>query len=121
MAEEYTIHGVSFSIDEEAEEQEAVKRIQAMEAALDAVTDANEAMAQALLHYAKAQDQVVELSRYLGSEAWFEDCEADALGLLPHDLKRGVLSEDGAFNALADNFDTAIAMLEAATKALKSN
>ena len=121
MPEEYAIHGVTFSVDDEAEEEAAIERIGAMEKALDEVIAANEAIAQALVRYLAAQEKAAELSRYLGSEAWFEDCESDTLGLLPPDLKRGVLSEDGAFNALADNSDTAVALLEAATKALKNS
>ena len=121
MSEEYAIHGVRFEVDEDAEEESPVERITAMEAALDEVIAANEAMGKALLDYASAQDNAAELAQYLGSEAWFADVEADAMGWLPHDLKRGVLSEDGAFNALADNYDTAVEMLEAATKALKND
>ena len=121
MSEEFTIHGVTFDADEDAIDERPADRIAAMEAALDEVIAANEEIGLALLRYTNAQDQAAELARYLGSDAWFADCEADMMGRLPHDLKRGVLSEDGAFNALADNFDTAIALLEAATKALKNN
>ncbi|MBQ6371847.1 MAG: DUF4298 domain-containing protein, partial [Oscillospiraceae bacterium] len=42
------------------------------------------------------------LSGYYGSEEWKEDLADDAAGLLPPDLKRGVLSEDGIYNALED-------------------
>ena len=121
MSEEYSIHGVTFDVDEDAEEERSVDRITAMEEALDAVLAANETMAKAVADYANAQDKAAQLANYLGSEAWFSDLQLDAMGRIPHDLKRGVLSEDGAFNALADNYDTAIEMLEAATKALKNN
>ncbi len=40
------------------------------------------------------------LSGYYGSDAWKRDLAADEAGLLPHGLKRGVLSEDGIFNLL---------------------
>ena len=38
------------------------------------------------------------LSAYYSSDAWKRDFAADEAGLLPKDLKRGVLSEDGIYN-----------------------
>ena len=40
------------------------------------------------------------LEAYYTSPAWRTDFEADEAGLLPPDLKRGVLSEDGIYNLL---------------------
>lgn len=40
------------------------------------------------------------LSDYYSSDAWRRDFAADEAGLLPQDLKRGVLSEDGIYNLL---------------------
>lgn len=42
------------------------------------------------------------LEAYYTSPAWRTDFEADEAGLLPPDLKRGVLSEDGIYNLLED-------------------
>lgn len=47
-------------------------------------------------------DKVGELERYLSGAEWKADFAADEAGLLPRDLKRGVLSEDGLWNALED-------------------
>ena len=47
-------------------------------------------------------EDVRALDRYYRSELWRLDFEADEAGLLPPDLPRGVLSEDGIYNALAD-------------------
>lgn len=123
MTNEIEINGVIVEVDEDAAapQDDHIARVRRMEAALDEIIAANEDIAQVANRYAKAQEQVAELARYLGSEAFFSDLEADEAGLLPTDLKRGVLSQDGAFNALADNYDSAIMLLEAATKALKSN
>lgn len=41
-----------------------------------------------------------ELSDYYGSDAWKRDLAAEEAGLLPQNLKRGVLSEDGIWNLL---------------------
>ena len=40
------------------------------------------------------------LSAYYGSDKWKTDFAADEAGLLPKDLKRGVLSEDGLYDLL---------------------
>ena len=42
------------------------------------------------------------MSAYYGSDTWKQDLEDDRQGLLPQDLKRGVLSEDGIWNLLED-------------------
>lgn len=42
------------------------------------------------------------LEAYYTSPAWRTDLEADEAGLLPPDLKRGVLSEDGIYNLVED-------------------
>ena len=43
-----------------------------------------------------------ELSDYYNSDEWKRDFAADEAGLLPKDLKRGVLSEDGIYNLLEE-------------------
>jgi len=43
-----------------------------------------------------------QLSDYYGSAAWKRDLAADEAGLLPKDLKRGVLSEDGIYDLLEE-------------------
>ncbi len=43
-----------------------------------------------------------ELSAYYSSDAWKRDFVADEAGLLPKDLKRGVLSEDGIYALLEE-------------------
>ena len=42
------------------------------------------------------------LSDYYSSSAWKRDYAADEAGLLPKDMKRGVLSEDGIYNLLEE-------------------
>ena len=52
------------------------------------------------------KEDIVELSKYYSSELWKLDFAADEAGKLPPDLKRGVLSEDGIWNLLADYHET---------------
>ena len=69
------------------------KRLNKAEAALTVMETAVE-------QYRSALEDISALDTYLGSEAWHSDREADEAGLLPPDLKRGVLSEDAVWNLL---------------------
>ena len=51
------------------------------------------------------KEGIAELSKYYSSELWKIDFAAEEAGNLPPDLKRGVLSEDGIWNLLADYRD----------------
>ncbi|MCR5782856.1 MAG: DUF4298 domain-containing protein [Clostridia bacterium] len=54
------------------------------------------------LHRPAPPALLAELEAYYTSGEWREDFEADEAGLLPPDLPRGVLSEDGIYNLLED-------------------
>ena len=43
---------------------------------------------------------IKELESYYLSDEWKQDFSDDEAGLLPPDLKRGVLSEDGIYNLI---------------------
>lgn len=79
-----------------------LERIAQMERRLDAISEATVALSEALDRYIALQDDIAQLDRYYGSEEWRTDLDADTTGRLPRDLKRGVLSEDAAWNALAE-------------------
>ncbi|MBQ3112222.1 MAG: DUF4298 domain-containing protein [Firmicutes bacterium] len=77
-----------------------ITRIQQMEYYFDTASDAlrqgipaGQPLLQALLR---------ALERYQSSGLWLHDYQLDEQGLLPTDLKRGVLSEDGLYNLLCD-------------------
>ena len=53
--------------------------------------------------YQMIQNDLRTLEEYYGSPIWKEDFEADEAGLLPKDLKRGVLTEDGIDDVLEQN------------------
>lgn len=59
----------------------------------------------ALEQYPAVGEDVYALSSYYESDLWMKDYEADEAGQLPADLKRGVLSEDGLYNLLAEYGD----------------
>ena len=89
-----------------------------MERRLEEATAAVRQMEEALERYEAVLEDVTALEAYLGSEEWRQDLADDEKGLLPQDLKRGVLSEDGIWNLLEDNRDVAIMMQTLADKLL---
>lgn len=56
----------------------------------------------ALAQYEGVQEDIATLEAYYVSKDWKKDFHDDEMGLLPPDLKRGVLSEDGIWNLLSD-------------------
>ena len=78
-----------------------ISRIKAMEQLLDEVQSALREADSALDRLEGAKDAVRQLIEYYYGQDWREDLEADESGLLPRNLKRGVLSEDGIWNTLA--------------------
>lgn len=100
---------------------EQIERIKNMELQLDRASQAVMQLSAALDDYAEAQTALRELSKYYGSDTWRQDFEDDERGLLPRDLKRGVLSEDGVWNVLSDSHALTIRMMEIITDILKQS
>ena len=83
--------------------ENAIKRINEMESILDEALrrmDNAEEAPQELLEY---QTEIKKLDEYYSGQDWKDDFALDEDGLLPKDLKRGVLSEDGIYDALERN------------------
>ena len=80
-----------------------VSRIEQMERRFDAARAVVDEMDAALQRYAEAEKDIEALAKYYDGGQWRSDFEADEAGLLPATLKRGVLSEDGLWNLLADD------------------
>lgn len=79
-----------------------IDRIEQMEQRLDRVVAVILEMKNALADFDAIQEDVRALDDYLGSDDWKLDLAAEEGGLLPSDLKCGVLSEDGIWNALEE-------------------
>lgn len=79
---------------------EQIERIGQMERRLERVHDVLERLDAVLDEYESVQDDLQALDQYLGSPEWRADCRADEAGMLPEDLHRGALSEDGIWNVL---------------------
>ena len=80
-----------------------IERITHMEGLLDKGTETLARLQRALDDFAALQPDLAELEAYYTGPEWRADLEADEAGLLPCDLKRGVLSEDGIYNLLEEN------------------
>ena len=79
------------------------ERIKEMEQRLDKAAAAVMQLSAALDGYIESGEAIRELDAYYGSPEWKQDLADDEAGRLPHDMKRGVLSEDGIWNLLEDN------------------
>lgn len=82
--------------------KQQIARIRQMERHLGRVTAAVKRLEGALDRWEAVQDAIAALDEYYGSDLWRQDFADDEAGLLPPDLKRGVLSEDGIWNLLSD-------------------
>ena len=83
--------------------REQIERIDGMEERLNASLAAVRALDQALEDYRNRLEDIRALEEYLSGPEWRTDFEADEAGLLPPELRRGVLSEDGIPHLLEEN------------------
>lgn len=94
------------------EENRQTSRIRRMEAILDLVIYTTKEMENSEKTLSKIYDiysdwdeverEMAVLEEYYHSKTWQRDFAADEAGRLPKDLKRGVLSEDGIWDAIND-------------------
>ena len=99
--------------------KQQIARIRAMEQRMNRVAAAVKRLSVALDKWETAQDDITALGEYYGSDLWRQDFADDEAGLLPADLKRGVLSEDGLWNLLVDVRELNV-LLKVTTKKKKS-
>ncbi|MBR2696878.1 MAG: DUF4298 domain-containing protein [Parasporobacterium sp.] len=85
---------------------ERIKKMSSMlkssKAACEELEEAMNRLAEALESYEKELDNIDALSAYYDSEDWLKDFADDEAGLIPQDIDRGALSEDGIYNLLSD-------------------
>lgn len=78
------------------------ERIQYYEAVLDEAETVLKELSEALENYSSMQNKIKELESYYQSPVWMQDYKDDEEGKIAKDLKRGVLSEDAAYNLLSE-------------------
>ena len=88
-----------------------INRIREMEDRLKRVSRWGDLLSSAWGQLPSVQSDAYELASYYESDLWMEDYEADEAGELPADVKRGVLSEDGLYNLLAE-YENLVASLQ---------
>lgn len=79
------------------EKSEVIKRIEEMETAFEKLIN----MKNEGLHNLKYSEEYKKLSNYMESKLWLCDFTYDEENILPDNLKRGVLSEDGLYDLLS--------------------
>ena len=78
------------------------ERIEEMEKHFERASEVVARLSGALDYFVRIQESIKALETYYGSKEWKKDFRDDEKGLLPTDLKRGVLSEDGIWNLLEE-------------------
>jgi len=79
---------------------QTVSRIETMEAYFDVLQSAVNLAPETLRETSMIQ-KLQALTQYYEGGQWLQDFQLDEAGLLPEKLKRGVLSEDGVYDLLA--------------------
>ena len=79
---------------------EQLERIRYMEQLFDFVIETRKEQTISQDKKARIREATRILTEYYESKEWKQDFADDEAGLLPKDLKRGVLSEDGLWNLL---------------------
>ena len=83
------------------EQETLITRIKEMEDRYHEVTRVLGELDMAIEEYNDFKDELATLKDYMESGQWKKDFEADEAGLVPSDLKREVLSEDGLYDLLS--------------------
>ena len=86
-----------------------IERIQTMgsklrsaKEACDELDAAMNALGAALEKYESERANIDDLADYYESSEWLRDFEDDEAGLIPEEIDRGALSEDGIYDLLTD-------------------
>ncbi len=80
-----------------------IKRVSEMEAIMDQALRIMDDAKESTETFLGFQSEIKKLEDYYCSQDWKEDFALDEEGILPADLKRGALSEDGIYNLLERN------------------
>jgi len=85
---------------------EAVERIKQMEVCFDVLRKAAEKSPEEACKSAWFNGLLQILTAYYEGGEWLRDYELDEAGLIPKEVKRGVLSQDGVYNFLQEISET---------------
>lgn len=91
------------------------EKIKEMEIILDTYREKVDRMNEMLDSFEEYHHDYQKLMEYYGSQEYMDDINDANKGLIPSDIKCGVLSEDAVWDLIGDNYEVAIKMLEVAT------
>lgn len=80
--------------------QEAAGRIRQMERVFDVLREMADRNPAAIFEDAAFREMLRSLVQYYEGGQWRKDYELDEMGLLPQNLKRGVLAQDAVYDFL---------------------
>ena len=86
----------------EAELAEAMERVRMMEKLYDCLLDALKSGPERIESDEALKNVAGVLADYLDSGTWMHDYQMDEEGLIPKEIKRGVLSQDGLYDLLSE-------------------
>lgn len=81
-------------------DQDMLTRVREMEDRYDELARVLAGLDEAVSEFKDYKTDLMALKEYMESGQWKKDYEADEAGLIPKDMKRGVLSEDGLYDLL---------------------
>lgn len=82
---------------------DTIRRISLYEEKLNRCSAVHTRLLEAMEDFRSIQQDVEDLERYYGGQEWKTDFERDEQGLIPKEIRRGVLSEDGIYSMLEEN------------------
>ena len=85
--------------------ENTIRRICEMEKIFDALYLAAKQAPEKMKSDQECVRMMNELASYYEGGQWLRDYETDEKGLLPKELKRGVLSQDGVYNLISEFAD----------------
>lgn len=83
----------------------AIERIKYFESIYDEVSQNIESLKKNLDQYEESLSKLKELKDYYNSSKYMEDYTLDEKGMIPKDLKRGILSEDSIDDLLIESIE----------------
>ena len=82
--------------------KKAIIRIKTMEMYFDTLLNAYHNHPDSILNDVVLQQYLQQLVDYYDNGQWLKDYELDEQGMIPMNIKRGVLSQDGLYNFFDD-------------------
>ena len=82
--------------------EKAITRIQTMESYFDILQNAYHNHPDSIKNDALLNQYLHQLFDYYHNGQWLKDYELDEQGMIPMNIKRGVLSQDGLYNFFDD-------------------